>query len=75
MQHCRNQQKITMNTPSIYFSNTVAQHLQQVQTEIAGDWVPKRPESMGGLMLMYRLHCAWHVFTGRYDVLRWPDQE
>jgi hypothetical protein len=38
----------------------------------AGQWVCARPVGWQGLCLLKRLKLAWGVFTGRYDVLKWP---
>lgn len=35
-------------------------------------YVPARPMGYPGLGLRRRLKLAWGVFTGRYDVLKWP---
>lgn len=40
-----------------------------------GDWVPARPmgwQDWGLYGLKRRFKLAWGVFTGRYDVLKWP---
>jgi len=37
-----------------------------------GRWVAARPIGMDGLL--WRLRCAWRVFTGKCDVLKWTDQ-
>lgn len=37
-------------------------------------YVMARPLGWQGLCLAKRLKLAWGVFTGRYDVLKWPTQ-
>jgi hypothetical protein len=37
-------------------------------------YVACRPMGWQGLCLLKRLKLAWGVFTGRYDVLKWPTQ-
>lgn len=37
-----------------------------------GVWVAARPLGWQGWSLRRRLKLAWGVFTGRYDVLKWP---
>lgn len=37
-----------------------------------GEYVPYRPLGYPALRLIQRLKLAWGVFTGRYDVLKWP---
>lgn len=41
------------------------------QQEINGKWYPARPLGMD--TIGHRLKCAWLVFTGKYDVLVWPE--
>lgn len=40
--------------------------------EINGKWVPARPA--GNPSFWSRIRCAWAVFTGRADALKWPGQ-
>lgn len=38
-----------------------------------GSWGPIRP--MGLDTIPNRIKLAWKVFTGKYDVLEWPDNQ
>jgi len=61
-----------MNTPTI----RNMEHLQNWDTksETKTGWVCARPYGYQGLMIWYRLKCAWLVFTGKCDVLEWHDE-
>lgn len=48
-----------------------SQELRNSETEINGKWVPARP--MGLFSLTNRIRLAWSVFTGKNDVLSWPE--
>lgn len=38
---------------------------------INGKWVAARP--LGDDSLLWRIQCAWKVFKGEYDCLKWPE--
>lgn len=42
----------------------------QTQDPKTGEWIPARP--LGYYSICHRIKCAWMVFTGKADVLRWP---
>jgi len=64
-----------MSTPTIYSPEEVVKTASQNRCGLPdGRWVAARPESWGGLELRIRLKCAWLVFTGRADVLKWTGQ-
>lgn len=48
-----------------------AQH-NYVQT-VRGTWTHARP--IGLFSLRHRLRCAWYAFTGRCDLILWPEDE
>ncbi len=63
-----------MNSPSIY----VADRLRDwpAATELKdGRWVYARPLGFQGFCLRRRWQLAWGVFTGRFDALRWIEQD
>lgn len=41
------------------------------ETYLNGKWVPARP--LGYYSLGFRLKCAWLAFTGRCDLIQWPE--
>lgn len=38
---------------------------------INGEWVAARP--LGDDSILWRIRCAWKVFKGEYDCLKWPE--
>lgn len=62
-----------MSTPTIYTPEQIRSDMtRSVSCGLPdGRYVACRPEGWGGLSLRLRLRCAWLVFTGRADVLRW----
>lgn len=65
-----------MNTPTIYTPESLAKTTKDMQAGLPdGRWVAARPIGWQGLSLSTRLRCAWMVFTGRWDALRWEGQE
>jgi hypothetical protein len=44
-------------------------HWEWLQLDENQAWVPVRPEGRTGLL--FRLRCAWLVFTGKADILCW----
>ena len=42
------------------------------QTEKDGKWVMARP--IGYIGLLHRIKCAWEVFQGRADIIKWHKQ-
>jgi hypothetical protein len=64
-----------MNTPTIYTPESLKRTTANVQCGLPdGRFVAARPMGWQGLCLRERLRCAWLVFTGRADVLRWEGQ-
>lgn len=61
--------------PSVYTLSSLKATLDMnVGTSRNGNtWYPARP--MGFFSVRSRLRLAWEVFTGRADVLRWPDHQ
>jgi len=43
-----------------------------VDANINGKWVCARPVGLGGLVRRFK--CAWLVFTGKADVIKWHKQ-
>lgn len=65
-----------MVEPTIYFADDLVSHGNQCQAQVKHPdgrnvWVAGRPLSLGGFALRKRLRCAWLVFTGRADVVKW----
>ena len=44
-----------------------------VDIEINGRWVPARP--LSSCLFWDRITYAWLVFTGKYDVFYWPENQ
>jgi hypothetical protein len=64
-----------MNTPTIYTPESLKRTTENVSCGLPdGRWVAARPAGWSGLCLRKRLRCAWMVFIGRADVLRWEGQ-
>ena len=59
-----------MRTPTIRFADDLRDWGVSVEDQ-GGRWVLARPESRGGLRILWRARMAWLVFTGRCDVLAW----
>jgi len=59
--------------PSVYTLSSLEATLKMnCSTSRDGNtWFPARPEGLSSIKS--RLRLAWEVFTGRADVLRWPD--
>lgn len=61
-----------MKYPTVWTLGQLATYANNgVQAEINGRWVPARPE--GYATLRHRIKCAWLVFTGKADAVRWPE--
>jgi hypothetical protein len=57
--------------PSYYTLKSLVEIVNHNRTQTEdGNWVPARP--LGYFSFRYRLWCAWQVFTGNCDVLKWP---
>jgi hypothetical protein len=69
--------KQKMRAPMLYLATAqVLKSIAETQTCLPdGRWQPARPLSWSGFMLRHRLKCAWNVFTGRWDVLRWAGDQ
>ena len=59
-----------MRPPSLLTVPAVRETCEHTHTEIDGQWVPARP--LGFYSLWHRIRCAWLVFTGKADALKWP---
>lgn len=59
------------NAPTLYTIESLYATTKDSQTEINGKWVPARP--LGLFSLTNRIRLAWSVFTGKNDVLSWPE--
>lgn len=61
-----------MNTPQI-FSAVQINNWPVTSVSLKKGAVPKpaRPLGFQGLFLRQRLRCAWLVFTGKADALKW----
>lgn len=65
-----------MNTPTVYTPASVVQCASENQAGLPdGRWVALRPLGWQGISLRHRIRCAWLVFTGRADVLRWEGDQ
>ncbi len=63
-----------IRAPSVYTPATLIAVLNS-GADASSDgrtWHPARPKGM--FSIKSRLQLAWEVFTGRADVLRWPNQ-
>lgn len=58
------------DAPSLYTLKQL-QMQNESQTCINGKWVPARP--LGLYSIKNRIRLAWLVFTGKCDVLKWPE--
>jgi hypothetical protein len=57
--------------PNIFTLKSLFEMANSCQAEVQkGRWVPARP--LGYYSLRHRLYCAWLVFTGKCDVVKWP---
>jgi hypothetical protein len=61
--------------PSVYTLSSLQATLSMgnASSRDGNTWYPARPE--GYHSVRSRLRLAWEVFTGRADVLRWPDKQ
>lgn len=57
--------------PSVIKMNQLQADAYNNQALINGRWVPARP--LGFMSIWERFRCAWIVFTGKGDVLIWPE--
>lgn len=46
---------------------------EKTTANINGRWVPARP--VGLSTLSNRFYCAWMVFTGKADALKWDEEQ
>jgi hypothetical protein len=59
--------------PSIYpLEYLQSSRIDECMSEISGKWVPAR--HLGFYSLLHRIKCAYLVFTGRCDLVKWPGQ-
>jgi hypothetical protein len=70
-----NRSNLMNRAPSVYtLSSLQATLALNTATSRDGNtWYPARPEGLHSVKS--RLRLAWEVFTGRADVLRWPDHQ
>lgn len=61
-----------MNSPSIYKADAIKKW--NCQINIANYRYLARPVGFQGINLKHRIKCAWMVFTGKADVLKWEGQ-
>lgn len=57
--------------PTIWKLKELIEQMQSTQAEINGKWVPARP--FGSFSWRNRLKAVWSVFTGKADVVIWPE--
>lgn len=64
-----------MEYPSKYTLKSLLMHVSSGPKQLAasGEWVPCRP--LGYASFFSRVKLAWLVFTGRGDVVIWPDDQ
>lgn len=60
-----------MRSPNLFAVQSLVRMASENQKQINGKWIPARPLGFSGFR--YRLKCAWLVFTGRADAVRWPE--
>lgn len=61
-----------MKAPNIYtLEHLRSEMISSNQAGINGKWVPARP--IGYYSIKHRIQCAWMVFTGKGDVVVWPE--
>ncbi len=58
-------------TPSLYRLEDLLKSTQNVAVNINGKWVPAR--GIGFFSFKERIKLSWLVFTGKADVLIWPE--
>lgn len=62
------------NAPSYFKLKDLLKCISEIQTQYSdGSWGPARP--IGLDTIPNRIKLAWKVFTGKYDVLEWPDNQ
>lgn len=57
--------------PNIWTVKSLIDSAKCNSVQINGKWVPARP--LGYMSFPHRLKCAWMVFTGKADVVIWPE--
>jgi len=67
--------RVLVHVPHVWTLNslwTSVHTTQRASTRDHGRYVPARPwANIGGLR--HRCRCAWLAFTGRCDLVRWPE--
>jgi hypothetical protein len=65
--------RILVHVPAIWTISSLQRSASTVKASHDGlNWYPARPwAALGGLR--YRLRCAWLAFSGRCDLVRWPE--
>ena len=62
-----------MKYPQVYNLNDLLYQANDTQIESkSGKWIPARGSGFPSIRNRFRL--AWMVFTGKGDVLMWPEQ-
>lgn len=61
-----------MKSPMIYDLDDLNDPYENM-TEINEKWVPARP--IGYFSLWHRVKCAWLAFSGKCDLVRWPEDQ
>lgn len=62
-----------MKYPNIFTLNNLIESININHANINNKWVPARP--LGLPTFKSRLRLAWMVFTGKADVLIWPENQ
>lgn len=57
--------------PTVYTLSSLQKSIEGCEACINGKYVPARP--LGYYSLWWRFKCAWWIFTGKYDLLKWPE--
>jgi hypothetical protein len=57
-------------SPNLLTLDSVLDTCYHCKADIDGQWVPARP--VGFWSIGHRIRCAWLVFTGKADALKWP---
>lgn len=62
-------------SPTLYTLFSLLHERYSVSAQINGKWVPARPLPFyyGLYSVVHRLKLSWMVFTGKADVVTWPE--
>lgn len=61
-----------MKFVNVFYADQLADRLNNVTAKVDGRWVAARP--IGYIGFFHRVRCAWEVFRGRADILKWYKQ-